>query len=41
MSPDTKEFIRIYWQERLKAARRVFNDSGEVERIGELLELRE
>jgi hypothetical protein len=32
------EFFRTYWQERLRAARRVFNDPAEVERIVELLE---
>jgi len=32
------EFIRIWWQERLRAARRVFNDPDEVERIVEILE---
>jgi hypothetical protein len=32
------EFLKMYWQERLKAARRVFNDPAEVERIVELLE---
>jgi hypothetical protein len=32
------EFMKLYWQERLKAARRVFNDPEQVERIVELLE---
>jgi hypothetical protein len=32
------DFLKMYWQERLKAARRVFNDPVEVERIVELLE---
>lgn len=32
------EFFRIYWKERLRAARRVFNDPGEIEKIVELLE---
>ena len=33
-----REFMRIWWQERLRAARRVFNDPREVEKIVELLE---
>ena len=32
------EFVRLYWQERLRAARRVFNDPREVEAIVEMLE---
>jgi hypothetical protein len=32
------EFFRIWWQERLRAARRVFNDPGEVEQIVGILE---
>ncbi len=32
------EFIRIWWQERLRAARRVFNDPDQVEKIVEMLE---
>src|SRR5436190_1562070 len=32
------EFRRIWWQERLRAARRVFNDPEQVEKIVELLE---
>lgn len=32
------EFFRIWWQERLRAARRVFNDPDQVERIVSLLE---
>lgn len=35
---DHAEFFRIYWQERLRAARRVFNDPREVEEIVALLE---
>jgi Ankyrin repeats (3 copies) len=31
-------FFRIWWQERLRAARRVFNDPIQVEKIVELLE---
>ncbi len=33
-----REFMRIWWQERLRAARRVFNDPVEVQQIVELLE---
>src|SRR5262249_23605499 len=32
------EFLRIWWQERLRAARRVFNDPEQVEKIVEILE---
>lgn len=32
------DYFRVYWQERLRAARRVFNDPGEVEEIVSLLE---
>ncbi|HEY1377784.1 MAG TPA: hypothetical protein VGF55_13380 [Gemmataceae bacterium] len=35
---DAREYLRLYWQERLRAARRVFNDPGQVEQIVELLE---
>jgi hypothetical protein len=35
---DGREFARTYWKERLRAAKRKFNDPGEVERIVELLE---
>jgi hypothetical protein len=38
--PDyAKEFVTSYIQERLKAAKRVFNDPNEIERIVELLEV--
>lgn len=33
-----REFFRIWWQERLRAARRVFNDPEQVERIVSALE---
>jgi Ankyrin repeats (3 copies) len=33
------EFFRIWWKERLRAARRVFNEPEQVEKIVELLEL--
>jgi hypothetical protein len=32
------DFFRMYWQERLRAARRTFNDPAEVEKIVEMLE---
>jgi hypothetical protein len=35
---DRREFFRIWWQERLRAARRVFNDPAQVEKIVDLLE---
>jgi len=38
LGPDGAEFVRVYWQERLRAARRVFNDPREVEEIVEILE---
>jgi hypothetical protein len=36
-----RDFLRMWWQERLRAARRVFNDPREVEQIVALLEARE
>jgi len=33
-----REFMRMWWQERLRAARRVFNDPVEVQKIVELLD---
>src|SRR5262245_10473855 len=39
LSPeDAREFMRIWWQERLRAARRVFNDPDQIEKIVEILE---
>ncbi len=35
-----RDLFRIWWRERLRAARRVFNDPGEVEAIVEILEAR-
>src|SRR5438105_12046831 len=35
---DAREYLRMYWQERLRAARRVFNDPVQVEKIVEMLE---
>ena len=42
LSPgDQREFFRLWWQERLRAARRVFNDPDQVEQIVALLEAAE
>lgn len=38
LGPDAQEYMRIYWKERLRAARRVFNDPDQVEQIVALLE---
>lgn len=38
LGEDAREFLRIWWQARLRAARRVFNDPAEVEQIVALLE---
>jgi hypothetical protein len=38
LGDDAKDFLQVWWKERLRAARRVFNDPGQVERIIELLE---
>jgi hypothetical protein len=35
---DYREFFRTYWKERLRAAKRVFNDPEQVEKIVEILE---
>ena len=35
---DAHEIMRIYWKERLRAARRTFNDPKQVEMIVEILE---
>jgi hypothetical protein len=35
---DARDYLRMYWKERLRAARRVFNDPGQVEAIVEMLE---
>ncbi|HEX4591554.1 MAG TPA: ankyrin repeat domain-containing protein [Gemmataceae bacterium] len=34
---DARDYLRIWWKERLRAARRVFNDPGQVEKIVEML----
>jgi hypothetical protein len=38
LGDDAREALRIWWQERLRAARRVFNDPDQVEKIVEMLE---
>ena len=38
LGDDGGEFARLFWKERLRAARRVFNDPLEVEAIVEMLE---
>jgi hypothetical protein len=40
LGEDAKDFVRVYWRERLRAARRVFNDPEEIGAIVELLESR-
>lgn len=35
---DAKEYLRLWWQERLRAARRVFNDPDQVEQVVAILE---
>jgi hypothetical protein len=35
---DDPEFFRMYWKERLRAARRVFNDPAQIEQVVALLE---
>jgi Ankyrin repeat len=39
LGDDAREFIRLWWQERLRAARRTFNDPEQVEKIVETLAL--
>jgi ankyrin repeat protein len=38
MGDGYQEWLRIYWKERLRAARRVFNDPEQVEQIVSMLE---
>lgn len=38
LGDDHRDFLRIWWQERLRAARRVFNDPEQVEKIVAILE---
>jgi hypothetical protein len=40
-SPSDRNCIRIWWQERLRAARRVFNDPEQVEKIVDMLDAAE
>lgn len=35
---DPKDYLRVWWQERLRAARRTFNDPAQVEQIVAILE---
>ena len=35
---DAKNYLRMWWQERLRAARRVFNDPDQIEQIVAILE---
>lgn len=37
-SDDAREYLRMWWKERLRAARRVFNDPAQVELIVQILE---
>jgi hypothetical protein len=41
LGEDAHDFLTIWWQERLRAARRVFNDPVQVEKIVEMLEAAE
>ena len=38
LGEDSREFIHLYWKERLRAARRTFNDPDQIEQIVALLE---
>ena len=38
VSGEDREYLRMWWQERLRAARRVFNDPEQVEKIVEILQ---
>lgn len=38
LGDDAREYLRIWWKERLRAARRVFNDPEQVEQIVAILE---
>lgn len=38
LGPDAQDFLRMWWKERLRAARRVFNDPDQVEQVVALLE---
>jgi hypothetical protein len=41
LGADAREYLRMWWQERLRAARRTFNDPDQVEQIVALLEAAE
>ncbi len=38
LGEDSRDFVKLWYQERLRAARRVFNDPEQIERIVEMLE---
>jgi hypothetical protein len=38
LAGDDRDYLRLWWQERLRAARRVFNDPDQIEKIVTLLE---
>jgi hypothetical protein len=38
LAGNAPEYLRMWWQERLRAARRMFNDPDQVEKIVEMLE---
>jgi hypothetical protein len=38
LGPDAQDYLRMWWKERLRAARRVFNDPDQVEQIVTMLE---
>lgn len=38
LGPDAQDYLQMWWKERLRAARRVFNDPGQVEQIVAMLE---
>jgi len=38
LGDDAQDYLRIWWKERLRAARRVFNDPDQVEQIVAILE---
>jgi hypothetical protein len=38
LGPDAQDYLRMWWKERLRAARRVFNDPDQVEQIVAVLE---
>src|SRR5262249_37388000 len=38
---DDRDYLRMWWQERLRASRRLFNDPDQMEKIVEMLEAAE